>query len=406
MAEQPVLLLAMDETSGSLVHDTSGNGITAPWMPASSNGSIPWANPGIAFSGGRGINVDAISSVFGGAFTVMFRVVSPEVPVGDEHHEYLSHGSGPSDEDVRVMLFSGQGGNYTDHYPSGNAASLANRFGLGFYAGGYHTPVATSASRVSWDVGREYHVTASWSLSGGAKIYVDGVLEESGAIGGVRGTSVSALTKIGCESLNDSDQDSPGNHQIRAVVRDYRVYASQLSDSDVATLAAGGELLPDPPSTPTGFALDIASSAIGISWGLMAGADSYTLQRSTDNLTWATIATPTGSSPSYMDTHTVVAVRYFYRVKATNTGGDSAFATVDGLSQGPLSALAGVPTRQQLLDLVASGQVVSYRAQSGFRLLKTALDIPADDATIQSDYTIYQTRADVIAAVPGMRRGH
>lgn len=57
-----------------------------------------------------------------------------------------------------------------------------------------------------------------------------------------------------------------------------------------------------------------------------------------------------------------------------------------------IAGLPGVPTRAQLLALIASGQSVSYHTSTGDRLLKTAADVPADDATIAFDAGGVQTR--------------
>jgi hypothetical protein len=49
-----------------------------------------------------------------------------------------------------------------------------------------------------------------------------------------------------------------------------------------------------------------------LTWNLIAGVPSYTVQRSTDGVTWATIASPTTNL--YLDTSVVIGTNYFYQV--------------------------------------------------------------------------------------------
>jgi len=83
------------------------------------------------------------------------------------------------------------------------------------------------------------------------------------------------------------------------------------------------------PSTPTGLTLEKsrASSAMRVSWDTTTDADSYDLQRSTDDATWSTVATDTTSTQYFDSTpFSNKATTYYYRVRATNTSGDSAYS--------------------------------------------------------------------------------
>lgn len=78
------------------------------------------------------------------------------------------------------------------------------------------------------------------------------------------------------------------------------------------------------PSAPAGLSATAASaSQINLSWTAVSGATSYTVYRSTDNITYSSIATP--STNSYNNTSGLSAsTLYYYKVTATNGSGEGA----------------------------------------------------------------------------------
>jgi hypothetical protein len=75
-------------------------------------------------------------------------------------------------------------------------------------------------------------------------------------------------------------------------------------------------------AAPTNLtATTVSSSQIGLSWTASSGASSYKIQRSPDSTTWAQVGTSTSSS--FTDTGLSPSTTYFYRVLASNSGGDS-----------------------------------------------------------------------------------
>lgn len=81
------------------------------------------------------------------------------------------------------------------------------------------------------------------------------------------------------------------------------------------------------PGIPQNFAVQSANQQILASWDLVAGATSYVLQRSLDNVTFNTLATISGSplATSYVDTTAVLGTQYWYQVLASNVDGDSSY---------------------------------------------------------------------------------
>lgn len=76
------------------------------------------------------------------------------------------------------------------------------------------------------------------------------------------------------------------------------------------------------PGVPYNFNVQTANQQVLISWDIMAGATSYVVYRSLDNLTYISIATITANS--YLDVAVTVGVQYFYTVAAVNSIGFSA----------------------------------------------------------------------------------
>lgn len=100
------------------------------------------------------------------------------------------------------------------------------------------------------------------------------------------------------------------------------------------------------PSMPQNFNVQTANQEILISWDLSAGATSYKVQRSEDNVTFSILSTISGSplATSYLDTSCVLGIQYYYKVCATNTDGDSLYTTAQ-------SAVA-VPTGEMSLSQI------------------------------------------------------
>lgn len=100
------------------------------------------------------------------------------------------------------------------------------------------------------------------------------------------------------------------------------------------------------PGIPQGFAVQSANQQILVSWDLSAGADSYIVQRSTDNVTFTLLTTISGSplATSYMDTSAVLGTQYWYKVAAV-TGPDASPYTI---SQSQVAIPSGERTLGQI----------------------------------------------------------
>lgn len=81
------------------------------------------------------------------------------------------------------------------------------------------------------------------------------------------------------------------------------------------------------PGTPTNFYAQTGNGQNLVSWNQSAGATSYIVQRSLDNVTYTTITTLSGSplATSYLDTAVSLGMQYYYKIAAASTDGTSPY---------------------------------------------------------------------------------
>jgi hypothetical protein len=136
-----------------------------------------------------------------------------------------------------------------------------------------------------------------------------------------------------------------------AVVRSHGDYGD-LGTYDLSVRSAG--TLPVPPTynslpAPSGLTLSRGTGInVSASWGAVAGATGYVVERSTDGVAWSAAGSTVGeTSTSFFDTVTLNGGRrYFYRVAALDGSGRSA------------PAVASIVTRP---NAVSSLTLTSYR---------------------------------------------
>ncbi len=92
------------------------------------------------------------------------------------------------------------------------------------------------------------------------------------------------------------------------------------------------------PSIPQGFYCQQGNRQAYISWNITAGATSYTLQRSLDGVTYATLASPTATN--YLDTSVSVGTQYYYKVASTNADGTSPYTVPQSIVPTPTGEMS------------------------------------------------------------------
>lgn len=83
------------------------------------------------------------------------------------------------------------------------------------------------------------------------------------------------------------------------------------------------------PAIPSGFYCQTANGQNYVLWSAVVSATSYEVQRSTDNVTFATVDTPI--VPYYLDEDVTVGTQYWYKVRATNGDGSSQYTTAQSV---------------------------------------------------------------------------
>jgi fibronectin type 3 domain-containing protein/cytosine/adenosine deaminase-related metal-dependent hydrolase len=199
------------------------------------------------------------------------------------------------------------------------------------------TPASTTGINLSWD-----------AVSGATNYKVYRSDSEGGSYTNIGDTASNSYSDTG---LNNN---TTYYYKITATNADIYSSDSSIANATTATLAI-----------PTGFSATTASTTqINLTWDAISGATGYNVYRS-DTLsgTYSSIATP--SSASYNDTGRTPGNTYFYKVKATNAGGESALASIvyeTALSTTPANFLATTASTTQInLSWDGSSGATSYR---------------------------------------------
>lgn len=111
------------------------------------------------------------------------------------------------------------------------------------------------------------------------------------------------------------------------------------------------------PATPSNFNLQQGNRQVFLSWDISTGSTSYSVQRSTDGVSFSTLATP--AVPKYLDTAVTVGTQYWYQVAATNGSGTSPYTTSQSIVPAPTSEMS-------LQELRLSCQQRADRVNSNF----------------------------------------
>lgn len=130
------------------------------------------------------------------------------------------------------------------------------------------------------------------------------------------------------------------------------------------------------PSIPQNLYLQQGNSQVFLSWDLVAGATSYSIQRSTDQVTYSTI--DTSVVPNYLDTTVTVGTEYFYQVASVNADGTSSYAS-------PASGTAAsvIPTLTADLSL---GQARYMAQQKADRVGSNFVTLPEWNTYLNQSY--------------------
>lgn len=128
------------------------------------------------------------------------------------------------------------------------------------------------------------------------------------------------------------------------------------------------------PNMPQNVIVQQGNGQVYVSWDTSAGATSYDVQRSTDNITFASVDTP--SVPEFLDTTVVIGTTYYYIVAAVNSDGTGSYsdaqsvvpATNGDMSLGQIRLLAQQEADRVNSNFVTKSEWNNYINQSAFEL--------------------------------------
>lgn len=125
------------------------------------------------------------------------------------------------------------------------------------------------------------------------------------------------------------------------------------------------------PSTPNNFYVQTGNQQILLTWNLVAGALTYDIQRSVDNITFSSVATP--AINSYLDTAVTLGTQYYYKIAAVNGSGTSIYTAVQ----------SAVPTPTGEMTL---GQIRLAAQQRADRVNSNFVTLPEWNQMINQSY--------------------
>ncbi|MEY4565781.1 MAG: hypothetical protein RLY14_751, partial [Planctomycetota bacterium] len=121
--------------------------------------------------------------------------------------------------------------------------------------------------------------------------------------------------------------------------------------------------------SPTGLTVNLGTgSGLNLAWNAVAGATGYAISRSTDNVNFTQIATPT--STSYTDPNLLGSARYFYRVSSTDATGISTPSAFVSQVNRPSSVTGLSMTMPNLTQLVLNWTETT--GETGYRIQRSA----------------------------------
>ncbi|HEY0550172.1 MAG TPA: PA14 domain-containing protein, partial [Verrucomicrobiae bacterium] len=196
------------------------------------------------------------------------------------------------------------------------------------------------------------HLAATWNGST-MVLYFNGVQQATLAAGGTLATTADTLriaTKNGSGSSGD---------YFLGLMDDIRIYNRGLSSSEVVTVMNAGGSGPSLPAAPSALvATTMATNQIRLNWTDNATNESgIKIERKTGaGGTYAQIATTGANVTTYTNTGLAANTQYYYRVRATNGAGDSAYSAEANATTLPFppaapSALAATPVSTSQINL-------------------------------------------------------
>lgn len=252
------------------------------------------------------------------------------------------------------------------------------------------SPTGCSASRSS-----DSSVTVRWSRGSNAGATYTGQRVERSVDGG----SWAQVATPAATATSWTDTSTSANHRYQYRVRAYNgLYSGYATSGYVYTT----------PSAPSGCSVSrVSDSSQRVTWSLGSNAaasyQNVLVERQTDSGSWVQVATLGATVTNWTDNSTSANHRYAYRVRSSNSGGRSGYATsgyVYTTPKAPSSATASA-TGPTTVSVTASGLPAWYDgfqvehrsgASGAWGETKTSTTLPVSMASV-AGLNYYRVRA-------------
>jgi tartrate-resistant acid phosphatase type 5 len=239
-----------------------------------------------------------------------------------------------------------------------------------------------------------YNGLTLWLLrDDGAVVYLNGteLVRSNMPTGAITYTTLASTTVAGADESTWYQYSVPAG----ALVAGTNVLAVEIHQSDVTSSdisfdleLRGNTFVPPAPSSLTASAASV--SQINLAWADNSpNEDGFKVERSPDGVTWAQVATTGPNVTTYADTGLSAGTVYWYRVRAGNATGDSAYSNTASAT-----TLTGGPS------LGITAQSGSVTAGTSFTVTVTARDGQGNVATGYRG-TVHFSSSDAPAVLPG-----
>src|SRR5262249_52503263 len=152
------------------------------------------------------------------------------------------------------------------------------------------------------------------------------------------------------------------------------VYAYNASSTSANSNQATATTVTVAPSGLTATAM--SSAQINLTWGNVAGATGFQVQRSLDGVTWSSLGTTGAGVTSYQDTSASAGTTNQYRVAATDSGGVSAPSNVASATTPATLAPPAAPSGLVAVASSATKVTLSWKDnssnESGFGIQRSS----------------------------------
>jgi titin len=137
----------------------------------------------------------------------------------------------------------------------------------------------------------------------------------------------------------------------------YRVTAFNATGESAPSNLASATTLDVPPAAPSGLsATAVSSNRVDLSWTDNASNESsFVIERSTDGVSYAQIAMVGANIATYSNTGLSASTTYHYRVRATNSAGNSAYSSSASATTG--AAVSPAAPSNLALTVISSTQI-------------------------------------------------